>query len=163
MEIRINSQPWKENNLTTRHTHARRAPRVAIVHDAVNESGWVLPRPSAIFHANASAATPCVVQTLSHCTPVKHGKVSSNSVPHNTTQFVGPHESCMCQYTTQSLLIRTQSTRALIDSGGGYHLEAPNFRSDHSPSFPSSILRFPLIAPRRLPLCQHGNHLTIST
>jgi hypothetical protein len=40
-----------------------------------------------------------------------------------------------------------QSTRALTDIGGGYHLGAPNFRSDHSSSFPSSILPFPLIAP----------------
>jgi hypothetical protein len=35
---------------------------------------------------------------------------------------------------------------ALADTGGGYHLGAPNFISDHSPSFPSSILYFPLIA-----------------
>jgi hypothetical protein len=37
MEIQINSQPYKGINLTTRHTQARRAPRVAIVHDAVKE------------------------------------------------------------------------------------------------------------------------------
>jgi hypothetical protein len=45
------------------------------------------------------------------------------------------------------LFIRAQLTWALIDTGRGYHLRAPNIRSDHSSSFPSSILHFPLIAP----------------
>jgi hypothetical protein len=57
------------------------------------------------------------------------------------------------------LFIQTQSMRALTDTGGGYHLGAPNFRSDHSPSFPSSILHFFLIAPPSLQLCQPFNHL----
>jgi hypothetical protein len=34
-----------------------------------------------------------------------------------------PIKSRMCHYTTQSLFIRTQPTRALIDSGGGYMME----------------------------------------
>jgi hypothetical protein len=33
---------------------------VAIVHDVVKESGWVLPRPSAVFHVYASVDTPSV-------------------------------------------------------------------------------------------------------
>jgi hypothetical protein len=45
------------------------------------------------------------------------------------------------------LFIRTQPMWALTDTGGSYHLEALNIRSDHSPSFPSSIVHFPLIAP----------------
>jgi hypothetical protein len=57
------------------------------------------------------------------------------------------------------LFIPTQPTRALIDSDGGYHLGAPNMRSYHSPSFPSSILHFPLIAPPSLQLCQPFDHL----
>jgi hypothetical protein len=57
VEIRINSQPCKGINLTTRHTQATRAPRVTIVHDTVKESGRVIPHPSAIFHAYASADT----------------------------------------------------------------------------------------------------------
>jgi hypothetical protein len=85
---------------------------------------------------------------------MKWSKVSSNSVPRDTTQFVGPHESHMRQYTTQNFLIQTQPTWALINSGGGYHLGAPNFRLDYSPTFPSTILRFPLIAPPGLQLCQ---------
>jgi hypothetical protein len=54
--------------------------------------------------------------------------------------------SRMRQYI-QMLVQQAQPTRALIDTGGGYHIEAPNIRSDHSPSFPSNIIHFPLIAP----------------
>jgi hypothetical protein len=57
VEIRINSQPCKGINLTTRHTQARRAPRVATVHDTVKESGQVLPHPSAILHTYVSVDT----------------------------------------------------------------------------------------------------------
>jgi hypothetical protein len=57
------------------------------------------------------------------------------------------------------LFIRTQPTRALIDTGEGYHLGAPNIGSDHSPSFPSITLHFPQIAPPDLPLCQPFDHL----
>jgi hypothetical protein len=48
------------------------------------------------------------------------------------------------------LFNRAQMTRALIGTGGGYHLGASNIRSDHSPFFLSSILHFPLIAPPSL-------------
>jgi hypothetical protein len=129
---------------------------VVTVHNTVKESGRVLPHPSVVFHAYASSDTPWVARTVSHCTPMKRGKISSNSVTQDTTQFVGPHESCMHQYTTQNLFILTQPTRALIDTGGGYHLGAPNFRSDHSSLFSSIILHFPLIAPPSLIL----NHST---
>jgi hypothetical protein len=44
------------------------------------------------------------------------------------------------------LFIRTESARTLNDTSGGYHLGALNFRSDHSPFFPFSILYFLLIA-----------------
>jgi hypothetical protein len=57
------------------------------------------------------------------------------------------------------LFNRAQPTWALIDTGGGYHLGAPNIISDHSSSFPSSILHFPLIAPSGLQLCQPFDHL----
>jgi hypothetical protein len=127
---------------------------VAIVHDTVKESSQILPHPSAIFHVYASADTPWVARTLPHYTPVKKAKVSSSSTPHDASQFAGPHESRMHQYTTQRLLIQTQPVQALIDSGGGYHLGAPNFRSDYSPSFPSSILCFPIIVMPGLQLCQ---------
>jgi hypothetical protein len=145
-EIRINNQPCKGINLTTWHTHARRAPWVATIHDVTKKPGRVLPRPSVIFHTYASVDTPWVAWTLSHYTSVKRGKISSNSSTHKATQF-GDSICLVCISTFKCLFIWTQLMWALTDTGGGYHLGAPNIRSDHSPSFPSSILHFPLIAP----------------
>jgi hypothetical protein len=84
-EIRINNQPCMGINLTTWHMQAQRAPRVATIHDVTKKPGRVLPRPSAVFHAYASADIPWVAQTLSHYTSVKCGKVSSNSSKHEAT------------------------------------------------------------------------------
>jgi hypothetical protein len=103
VEIRINSQPCKGLNLITRQTQAMRAPRVAIVHDMIKKLGWVLPRRSAVFHAYASVDTPWVARTLSHCTPVKRGKVSSNSLPHKATLF-GDYICPVCVSTAQMLV-----------------------------------------------------------
>jgi hypothetical protein len=77
---------------------------------------------------------------------------------HEATKFVD--SICpVCVSTFNCLLVWTQPTWTLIDIGGGYHLGALNFRSDHSSSFPSSILPFPLIAPLGLQLCQYQNYL----
>jgi hypothetical protein len=119
---------------------------VATVYGMAKESGRVLPHPSAIFHAYASANTTWVARTLSHYTPVKRGKVSSNSLTHKATKF-GDSICVVCISTFTCLFIQTQPMRALTDTGGGYQLGASNFRSDNSSSFPSSILPFPLIAP----------------
>jgi hypothetical protein len=59
-EIQIDSQPCKGINLTTRHMQARRAPRVATIHDMTKKSGRVLPCPSVVFHVYAYADTPWV-------------------------------------------------------------------------------------------------------
>jgi hypothetical protein len=37
--------------------------------------------------------------------------------------------------------------RSLIDTGGGYNLEGVGFPHIHSPTFPTSCLLFPLVAP----------------
>jgi hypothetical protein len=135
---------------------------VAIVHDAVKESGWVLPHPSVIFHAYASADTPWVARTLSHCTPMKRGNVLSNSLTHEAIKF--RDSICpVCASTFKCLFNMAQPMRVLTDTSGGYHHGALNFRSDHSPSFPSNILPFPLIAPLGVQLCQPFDHLAKST
>jgi hypothetical protein len=59
---RVKFKPCKGTNVTTQHPRTRRAPRVATVHDVVKESGRVLPHPSGIFHAYASADTPWVAR-----------------------------------------------------------------------------------------------------
>jgi hypothetical protein len=68
-----------------------------------------------------------------------------------------PIKSRMRQYTTQTYSSGPDD-RSLIDTGAGYHLGAPNFRSDHSSSFPSSILHFPLIALPGLQLSHSINY-----
>jgi hypothetical protein len=146
MEIQINSQPCKGLNLTIQHMQARRAPRVATVHDVVKETIRTHLTLVHVFHADASADTPWVAHALSHYTPNRYGRIASISAAHDATQF--RDSICpVCISTFKCLFIWTQPTRALTDTGGGYHLGAPNIRSDHSPSFSSSILHFPLIAP----------------
>ncbi len=110
-----------------------------------------------VFHAIprwASVGRP----TLSHCTPVRYGGVSSNSATVEATKFAGPHKSLMRQYTTQCLLQQGTTDAVLNRHRRGYHLGAPNIRSDHSPSFPTSIFHFTLIAPPDLQLCQSFDH-----
>jgi hypothetical protein len=123
---------------------ATEATRVATVHDAVKESNRVLPHHSVVFHTYASADTPWVARTLSHCTPVKQGKVSSYPSAHEATKL-GDSICPVYISTFKCLFIRAQPTLALTDTGGGYHLGALNFRSDHASFFPSSILPFPLL------------------
>jgi hypothetical protein len=151
IEIWINNQPCKGINLTTWHMWATKAIWVATVHDAVEESGRVLPHPSVIFHAYASTDTPWVVRTLSHYTPMKQGKVSSNPSAHEATKF-GNSICPVCVSTFKCLFIRAQPTWVLTDTGGDYHLGASNFRSDHSSSFPSSILPLSPNCPARSPI-----------
>jgi hypothetical protein len=64
----------------------------------------------------------------------------------------------MRQYTTQTCSLGPHD-RSIIESGGGYHLGAPNIRLDHSLSILSSIPHCPLIAPPSLQLCQPFDHL----
>jgi hypothetical protein len=111
-----------------------------------------------VFHAYALADTPWVAHALSHFTSVRYGRIASISAAHGATWF-GDSTCLICISTFKCLFIQIQPTRALNDSGGGYHLRAPNIRSDHSSSFPSSILHFPLIAPPNLQLCQSFDHL----
>jgi hypothetical protein len=145
-EIRINSQPWKDINLTIWHLQARRAPQVATIHDEVKEMIRAHLTLVHVFHAYASADTPWVAHALSHYTSVRYGRIASVSAAHDATQF-GDSICLVCIITFKCLFIQTQPTWASTDTSMGYHLEAPNIRSDHSPSLPSSILIFSLIAP----------------
>jgi hypothetical protein len=99
-----------------------------------------------VFHAYTSVDTQWVAHALSRCTPIRYGRIAFVSATQEATQFTGPKKSLVRQYTTQSCSPGPDD-RSVSNSGGGYHHGAPNFRSEHSPSFPSGILHFLLIAP----------------
>jgi hypothetical protein len=121
---------------------------VAIIHE-VKETITAHLMLVNVFHAYASVDIPWVSHALSHFTYVRYGIIAFISATHDATQF-GDSICLICISTFKCLFIRTQPTWALIDTGGGYYLEAPNIILDHSPSFPSSILHFLLIAPSDL-------------
>jgi hypothetical protein len=129
---------------------------VATIHDEVEETIRAHLTLVHVFHAYASTDTPWVAHALSHFTSIRYGRIASISMVHDATQF-GDSICSVCISTFKCLFNRAQPTRVLIDIGKGYHIGAPNIRSDQSPSFPSSILHFPLIAPLDLIL----NHSTI--
>jgi hypothetical protein len=103
----------------------------------------------------------------SMCIPRRTHRGWPNTIPYNIHKEVrycptrwhtkllnlwDPIKSRMSQYITQTCSSGPDD-RSLTNAGGGYHLGALNFRSDHSSSFPSSILHFPQIAPSGLQLC----------
>jgi hypothetical protein len=65
MEIRINSQPYKGINMTTRHTRAKQASRVATVHVAIKEMMRAHLTLVHVFHVNASMDNLWVAHALS--------------------------------------------------------------------------------------------------
>jgi hypothetical protein len=131
---------------------------VATIHDEVKETIRVHLTLVHIFHMYASTDTSWVTHALSHFTSLRYGRIVFVSVAHDVTQL-GDFICLVCISTFKYLFNRAQPTWALINTGGGYHLEALNIRSDHSPSFPSSILYFPLIAPPGLQLYHSFDHL----
>jgi hypothetical protein len=130
---------------------------VITVHNAVKETIRVHLTLVHVFHAYASTDTPWVAHALSHCTPVRYGTIASVSAAHNTTQF-GDSICPVCVSTFLMLVHSDPTDTGLNQLRRGYHLAAPNFRSDHSPSFPSSILYFLLIAPLGLILNHFINY-----
>jgi hypothetical protein len=154
-EIRINSQPCKGINLTTRHMQAQRH------NDWQPFTTWTKSRAGSYLTLVPSSTrmprwTYCgwlehypIVHPWSevryHPTR-RHTKLLSLGIPH--VPYASVHFKC--------LFIQTKPTRALIDTGGGYHLGALNLWSRPLSTFPSSILHFALIAPLGLQLCQLG-------
>jgi hypothetical protein len=119
------NQPYKGINLTTQHEQALRAPRVATIHDEIKEMIRVHLTLVHVFHTYASADTPWMAHALSHYTSVRYGRIASVKGAHHVTQF-GDSICPICVNTFKSLFIQTQPMWALIDTGGGYPLEAPN-------------------------------------
>jgi hypothetical protein len=97
---------------------------VATIHDEVKEMIKAHLTLVHIFHAYASADTPWVAHGLSHFTSVRYGRIDSVSAAHDATQF-GDSICPVCVSTFKYLFSKAQLTRALIDTGVGYHLGAP--------------------------------------
>jgi hypothetical protein len=134
---------------------------VATVRDTIKETIRAHLTLAHVFHVYASTDTPWVAHALSHCTPIRCGRIASVSVAQTLLSLGIPYVPYASVHF-KGLVIQIQPTWALIDTGGDYHLGASNIRSDHSPSVPSSILHFPLIAPPDLQLCQSFDHLAKS-
>jgi hypothetical protein len=158
IEIQINSQPCKGINLTTWDTQARRhhewqqlttrstswaGSYLTLVSSSTRmprrtHHGW--PEHYPIVHPWSK-----VRYRLTH----RHMMLLNLGIPY--VRYATIHFKC--------LFIRTQPTWAIIDTGEGYHLGAPNLWSRPLPTFASSILYFHLIAPPGLQLCQPFDYL----
>jgi hypothetical protein len=60
---------------------------VATIHDAVKETIRAHLTLMHVFHAYALVDTSWVAHALSHCTPVRYGRIAFVSVAHDATQF----------------------------------------------------------------------------
>jgi hypothetical protein len=60
---------------------------------------------------------------------VKRGKISSNSATVEANKFVRPHQSRTHKYIINACCNGAQSTRSLIDTGGGYQLWSSKYEN----------------------------------
>jgi hypothetical protein len=130
--------------MTTRHTQAQRAPWVATVHDVIKR--WA---------GSYLALVLWVARTLSHCTPVKWGKISSNSSTHDTSQF--GDSICPVRVSTSQMLVHSEPIDAgLYRHRQGLETWSSEFQIRPLPSLP---IRY---SPLSLnPVSTNANHLTI--
>jgi hypothetical protein len=146
-EIRINSQPCKGINLTTWHT----------------QQFMTWPKSRAGSYLTLVPSSTCMPRQTHRGWPEHYPIVHPwSEVRYHPTQWhikllsLGIPYVLYAPLQFKCLFIRTQPTRALINTGGGYHLGALNLRSWPLSTFSSSILQFPLIAPPGLQLCHLG-------
>jgi hypothetical protein len=159
VEIWINSQPCKGINLTTWHTRARRAPRVATVHNVVKETIKAHLTLVHVFYADVLVDTPWVTHALSHFTSVRYGRIASVSAAHEATQFTGPHKISYALVHNSNLLIGAR--RSVLNR---HRRGLPLWRSEfqirplillpiqYSPYSPNCPIRSPIM-PTIRPFC----------
>jgi hypothetical protein len=125
-ETRINSQPCKAINLTRRHTHAGGH------HEWQQFTTWskswvgyyltLVPSskrmPRRTHRGWPDTISYNIHKEVGYRPTQRHSKLLSLGIPY--VPYASVHFKC--------LFIRTQPTWALNDTGGGYHLGAPNFR-----------------------------------
>jgi hypothetical protein len=162
VEIRINNQPCKGINLTTRHTQARRIPRVATVHDAIKETIRAHLTLVHIFHAYALADTPWVAHALSHYTPVRYGRIASVSVAHDATQF-GDSICPVCTSTFQMLVHSDPTDTGLNRHRRGLPPWSSEFQIRPLPFLPIQYSPFSPNCPVRSPIMPFYQLIKFST
>jgi hypothetical protein len=87
---------------------ARRAPRVATVHNTVKETIRAHLTLVHVFHTYGSVDTPWVAHALSHCTSIRYGRIAFVSAAHVATQYVGPHKIPYAPVHNSNLLIEAR-------------------------------------------------------
>jgi hypothetical protein len=134
-EIWINSQLCKGINLTIRHTQARKASRVATIHDTVKEPAenylalvlYFTRTPQRTHRGWPDTIPYNIHKEVGYRPTQQHMKLLSLGIPY--VPYASVHFKC--------LFIQTQLTRALIDTGWGYTLELwISDQTTHPPSHP---------------------------
>jgi hypothetical protein len=82
---------------------------VATVHDAVKERIRAHLTLVHAFHTYASADILWLAHALSHCTPVRYGRIASVLAAYDATKF-GDFICPVCISTFKCLFIQTQPT-----------------------------------------------------
>jgi hypothetical protein len=90
------------------------------------------PYPSAIFHAKTSTGSPWVARTLSQCHPWSTMGCRPTQRPSTLLSLRDPINPVCISTQLNACCNRAQPMRSLIDTGGDYHLGAPNLTSNHS-------------------------------
>jgi hypothetical protein len=125
---------------------------VATIHDVVKETIRAHLTLVHVFHTYASADTPWVAHTLSHCTPVRYGRIASISMTHDATLF--EDSICpVCIITFQTLVHSNPNDAGLNRHRRGlppYNTEfmiktTLNLPIQYSPFFPSCPAHSPIM------------------
>jgi hypothetical protein len=148
---------WQHDTLESRRHHEW--PPLTMT---IKELGRVLPHPSACLTRDNLDEHPWVAHTLSQCTSIKWGKVSSNSVTVDATKFAGPHKSYMHQYIINAGSSGPNQCGPELTHVGATTFGALNIKTGHShPSHPV-FSTFPLVALPIFKFCHKPKSITIN-
>jgi hypothetical protein len=135
---------------------AKRAPRVATIHDVTKETIRAHLTLVHVFHVYASVDTLWVAHALSRCTPVRYGRTASVSMTHDATQ-VGD-SICPVFFGTFQILVQQGSTNTCLNRHRrGLPPLSSEFHISPLPFLPIQYSLFPLIAPPGLQLWHKVN------
>jgi hypothetical protein len=148
-EIQINSHLARYQPSNTTHV-SHEGTRVTTFHNDYQRVESGPPYPGVVFHVKTSTGSPWVAQTLSHCHPWSTVRCRPTQRPSKLLSLRDPINYVCASTQLNACCNRAQSTRSLIDTGGGYHLRSSEYENRPLSTFPSGILHFPLVAPSDL-------------